>query len=57
MATVETLIHDLQRLPPERWCVASYSRLVADPQSKIARLCRFLGLDQLGQLPFLFRSW
>ena len=55
MATVETLIEDLQRLPPERWCVASYSRLVADPQSEIARLCRFLGLrwdhDLKGPLP------
>jgi hypothetical protein len=55
MATVETLIDDLQRLPPERWCVASYSRLVADPQTEIARLCRFLGLqwdhDLSGPLP------
>jgi hypothetical protein len=55
MATVETLIDDLQRLPPERWCVASYSRLVADPQSEIGRLCRFLGLqwdhDLSGPLP------
>ncbi|HMM56132.1 MAG TPA: sulfotransferase [Rudaea sp.] len=45
MATVEILIEDLQRLPPERWCVASYSRLVAEPEAEIARLCRFLGLD------------
>jgi hypothetical protein len=55
MTTVETLIEDLQRLPPERWCVAGYSRLVADPQSEIARLCRFLGLhwdhDLSGPLP------
>lgn len=55
MATVETLIGDLQRLPPERWCVASYSRLVADPGSEIGRLCRFLGLqwdrDLSGPLP------
>ena len=55
MTTVETLIEDLQRLPPERWCVAGYSRLVADPESEIARLCRFLGLgwdrDLNGPLP------
>ena len=35
--------------------MASYSRLVADPQSEIARLCRFLGLqwdhDLSGPLP------
>jgi hypothetical protein len=55
MATVETLIDDLQRLPPERWCVASYRGLVANPPSEIARLCRFLGLqwdhDLSGPLP------
>ncbi|MBS0570239.1 MAG: sulfotransferase [Proteobacteria bacterium] len=44
MTTVETLIGDLQRLPPERWCVASYSQLVANPEAEIRRLCRFLGL-------------
>jgi hypothetical protein len=44
MTCVETLIDDLQKLPPERWCVASYQRMVAEPKAEIARLCRFLGL-------------
>jgi hypothetical protein len=55
MTTVEILIGDLQKLPPERWCVASYSHLVADPEAEIRRLCRFLGLkwdrDLSGPLP------
>lgn len=55
MTCVEILIDDLQKLPPERWCVASYSRLVADPAAEIARLCRFLGVawdrDLSGTLP------
>jgi hypothetical protein len=55
MSCVEILIQDLQRLPPERWCVASYARLVEDPQTEIERLCRFLGVrwdrDLSGPLP------
>ena len=55
MTTVEILIGDLQRLPPERWCVASYDRLVADADGEIRRLCRFLGVrwdrDVDGSLP------
>ncbi len=39
------LLDDLEALPPERWCVASYDRLVADPQSEIDRLCAFAGLE------------
>jgi hypothetical protein len=37
------LIDDLEALPPERWCVASYAQLVANPQREIDRLTRFLG--------------
>ncbi|MGH8042845.1 MAG: sulfotransferase [Rudaea sp.] len=51
MTCVETLIGDLQQLPPDRWCVASYSRLIAEPGAEIERLCRFLKLDWDRDLP------
>ncbi len=44
-ATIDTLLDDLDTLAPERWCVASYDRLVAEPQAEIERLCGFLELD------------
>ncbi len=44
-ASVEIALADLEKLPPDRWCVASYSRLIDEPQAEIERLCRFLGLD------------
>jgi uncharacterized protein (TIGR03032 family) len=42
--TTETLLDDLDQLGPDRWCVASYDRLVADPRAEIGQLCAFLGL-------------
>ena len=44
-AAVTTLLDDLEALAPERWCVASYDRLVSDPASEIARICDFCELD------------
>jgi uncharacterized protein (TIGR03032 family) len=41
-STVETLIQDLEALPAARWCVASYGKLIAEPQAEIERLCGFL---------------
>jgi uncharacterized protein (TIGR03032 family) len=43
-ATVEQALDDLQALPAQRWCVASYDRLVAEPQGELERLCTFLDL-------------
>lgn len=43
--TTEMLLDDLEALGPDRWCVASYDRLVADPRAEIGQLCAFLGLD------------
>jgi uncharacterized protein (TIGR03032 family) len=43
-ATVDILLDDLGALDPDRWCVASYDRLVAEPRSEIERLCAFLGV-------------
>jgi uncharacterized protein (TIGR03032 family) len=39
------LVEDLEALPAASWCVASYDRLVAEPQAEIVRLCEFLELD------------
>ncbi len=44
-AATRVLLDDLEALPAERWCVASYGRLVVDPQGEVERLCRFLGID------------
>jgi uncharacterized protein (TIGR03032 family) len=43
--TVDALLHDLTALDGERWCVASYDQLVADPLAEIQRLCAFLDID------------
>lgn len=43
-ATTSTLLDDLEALDASRWCVASYDRLVAEPQPEVERLCAFLGL-------------
>lgn len=43
--TTTALLDDLEALPADRWCVASYDRLVADPTAEIGRLCDHLGLD------------
>jgi len=42
--TTRHLLDDLEVLPPERWCVASYDDLVERPAEEIARLRHFLGL-------------
>ena len=44
-ASVEIVLEDLKKLPPDRWCVASYSELIDQPQQEIERLCGFLGLE------------
>lgn len=44
LAATSLLLDDLESLPPDRWCVASYDRLVADPQAEVQRLCDFAGL-------------
>jgi uncharacterized protein (TIGR03032 family) len=37
------LLDDLEALPADSWCVASYDALVAEPQKEIERLCHFVG--------------
>lgn len=46
----ETLLGDLEQLPSETWCVASYDRLIAEPQLEIRRLCEFIGVRWDGEL-------
>jgi uncharacterized protein (TIGR03032 family) len=48
--TVETLLDDLEALPPDRWCVTSYDKLVGNPQEEIERLARFVGVEWDRQL-------
>ncbi|MFI8619025.1 TIGR03032 family protein [Acidovorax sp. NPDC077693] len=39
-----TVLDDLQTLPPDSWCVASYDQLVAHPEQEVRRLSQFVGL-------------
>ncbi len=45
ITATQVLLDDLEALPPGRWCVAGYDRLVADPQTEIERLRDFAGLS------------
>lgn len=43
-ATTQTMLLDaLQRLGPERWCIASYEALLADPDGEARRLAALMG--------------
>ena len=44
-AATDQLLADLAALPPNRWCTASYDRLVSEPQAEVQRLCAFIGAD------------
>ncbi|MEI7622922.1 MAG: TIGR03032 family protein [Actinomycetes bacterium] len=39
-----TMLDDLEALEPERWCVTSYSALLADPDGELTSLCATLDL-------------
>lgn len=45
--TMRVLTEDLERLPPERWCVAHHEALQRDPAAETARLTRYLQLESL----------
>lgn len=49
-AATRYLLDDLERLPADRWCIARYDALVANPQEEIERICRFVGIDWDRQL-------
>jgi len=42
--TTSMLLDDLEALDPDRWCVTSYSALLADPDAEMTRLCANLDL-------------
>ena len=44
-AVTDTVLDDLEKLPDDAWCVASYDQLIADPQQEIQRLCKFVGIS------------
>ena len=43
--TTHLFLDDLERVPADRWAVASYAALVADPEPEIRRLCAAVSLD------------
>lgn len=54
-SATRTLLADLERLGPERWCAVGYEELVADPDRELARIAEFAGfgwdLERVGPLP------
>jgi uncharacterized protein (TIGR03032 family) len=44
-AATRYLLDDLEQLPPDRWCIASYDALLENPQREMERLSRFLGIE------------
>jgi uncharacterized protein (TIGR03032 family) len=41
----ETLLDDLEALPPERWCVTDFKALLNDPMRELERICGFVGIE------------
>lgn len=54
-SATRTLLGDLERLGPERWCALGYDELVADPDRELARIADFAGFgwdaERIGPLP------
>jgi len=51
-STTQTLLDDLEALPPDRWIGLDHDRFLADPEGETGRLCAFsqIGWDrELGQ--------
>ena len=43
--TTRPLLADLEKLPPQRWCVVDYDAFVADPRADVERVCDFAGVS------------
>lgn len=41
LVTNQTILEDLQQLPPERWCAIEYDVFIADTMNELLRLCEF----------------
>ena len=44
VSATTTMLDDLEALDADRWCVASYAALLADPDAELTRLCAALDL-------------
>jgi Sulfotransferase family len=40
---INVVLDDLQELPEDRWCVADFGSLLADPAKEVGAICEFLG--------------
>lgn len=49
-AATDIVLDDLEALPADSWCVASYDALIENPQEEIQRLCDYVGLGWDGEL-------
>ena len=45
LRTTRTLLDDLEKFPPERWCVADWSALMRNPTEELERLSSFVGIE------------
>ena len=43
-STNQTMLEDLQQLPPEQWCAVSYEQFLANPEAETERLCTFASI-------------
>jgi hypothetical protein len=53
-ALTRQALDDLEALPPSRWCVAAFDRLLTVPDAEHRRLSDFLGLPQRNAAPPIF---
>jgi len=42
--TTKIVLDDLEALPPGRWAITDYARLLDEPREELRRLCQFLGI-------------
>ncbi len=54
--TASILLDDLAELPADRWCVADYDALLAEPEDEVQRLFRFLGVGWHSHCSAPFRA-
>jgi uncharacterized protein (TIGR03032 family) len=45
MRIARVLLDDLEELAPERWCVADWNALLAEPRREVERLCAFVEIE------------
>ena len=45
-SSTDALLHELESLPPERWCVTSYDQLLMNRDDELARIATFAGIEK-----------